>query len=611
VRIRVRSLFDRRWVPAIILTVAFVHNTATSWRKWGNIVIDVGRELDLPRQMVDGKALYSDLRFYYGPLAPFVNAGLYRIFGVHLDVLIGAGLVTAALMCWLIYRLARLFVDRAMATVVAVGFLYICAFVHLTINPSFNFVLPYTYSATYGMLTASGSLFFLLRHARKASALHFVLSLSMLVLTAFTKLEALLPTLAAHTIWILGSLWTRRIRIRNVLICYLATVAVVTAGYSVLALHVGTALLRESLFSLVNDKSWDYLIWVFGFRRLKFSILLLLISAATLLFVIFSAHRLGKRVHDPSLRRDEQLRAKLFCGGGSFGFFILFPPFLPFRILPIVLIGLFFCLIWMWFVDHERRNEIIELGMLFAFSSACLLRIVLQTWAAHYGFYLLPVCLVTYSVLWSKNMKPFPLIGNLFNEGVWLAGFAAFLGISLNHYIYSLDCYRLHNAVLETQKGKLILIDRQPGAKGPAADDENLFAGSRFIETISRLSRMPPETRLLVVPQGAGIIFFSGLTAADGMFSYLPMEISGPQQDEALRDRWAAEPPDLVVWMAWEMPEFRSRGFGKDYAVRSARWIEENYEPFLEIGPPGALRILRGRGFDTSPMTIDGTRSEN
>jgi 4-amino-4-deoxy-L-arabinose transferase-like glycosyltransferase len=78
-----------------------------------------GRELELPSQIVAGRLLYGDLRFHHGPLGPYVNALLYRLFGVHLDVLIGAGLVSAALMTWVLYRLARRFVDRPTATMTA------------------------------------------------------------------------------------------------------------------------------------------------------------------------------------------------------------------------------------------------------------------------------------------------------------------------------------------------------------------------------------------------------------------------------------------------------------------------------------------------------------
>src|SRR5262249_13310957 len=60
-----------------------------------SLIWDGAHELELPRRMLDGERLYTDLRFYYGPLAPSLNAALYRLFGVHLDVLMAAGIVSA------------------------------------------------------------------------------------------------------------------------------------------------------------------------------------------------------------------------------------------------------------------------------------------------------------------------------------------------------------------------------------------------------------------------------------------------------------------------------------------------------------------------------------
>ncbi len=86
---------------------AFLHALLPSWRRWGSLYVDVGRELELPRQLLDGAWLYDDVRAFYGPLAYWVNEALYGLFGVHADVLAGAGLASAAayaLGAWLLGR---------------------------------------------------------------------------------------------------------------------------------------------------------------------------------------------------------------------------------------------------------------------------------------------------------------------------------------------------------------------------------------------------------------------------------------------------------------------------------------------------------------------------
>src|SRR5579862_9466926 len=141
----------KRLVPIAVVSAAFAHNLWISWLKWGDLVIDSGRELDVARQLSLGRKLYTDVRYPFGPLAPCINGNLFHFFGNHAGILMAAGLICAALATVITYRLARRFISRSGATCVSVAFLYICAFAQLTPNGSFNFVLPYTQSATYGM----------------------------------------------------------------------------------------------------------------------------------------------------------------------------------------------------------------------------------------------------------------------------------------------------------------------------------------------------------------------------------------------------------------------------------------------------------------------------
>ena len=53
-----------------------------SWGKWLHPVVDFGRELYVPWQMLEGKALYRDLSYFNGPLSPLVNAVGFSLAGV-------------------------------------------------------------------------------------------------------------------------------------------------------------------------------------------------------------------------------------------------------------------------------------------------------------------------------------------------------------------------------------------------------------------------------------------------------------------------------------------------------------------------------------------------
>jgi hypothetical protein len=47
---------------------------AWTWRKWPDILVDFGRELYIPWQLVSGKVLYVDIAYFNGPLSPYLNA---------------------------------------------------------------------------------------------------------------------------------------------------------------------------------------------------------------------------------------------------------------------------------------------------------------------------------------------------------------------------------------------------------------------------------------------------------------------------------------------------------------------------------------------------------
>ena len=66
---------DRAWLA--ILAASFGFGLAVSWHRWGNPLIDTGREMNQPLRLLGGEMLYSDIRHIYGPLSPWLHAGLF------------------------------------------------------------------------------------------------------------------------------------------------------------------------------------------------------------------------------------------------------------------------------------------------------------------------------------------------------------------------------------------------------------------------------------------------------------------------------------------------------------------------------------------------------
>ena len=87
---------------------------------YSNILIDFGREVYYPEQILNGKILYKDLFNIYGPLSYQINAVLYKIFGIKLSTLYFAGGICSLLVINGIYLIANKFLNRFLSFCLAI-----------------------------------------------------------------------------------------------------------------------------------------------------------------------------------------------------------------------------------------------------------------------------------------------------------------------------------------------------------------------------------------------------------------------------------------------------------------------------------------------------------
>jgi hypothetical protein len=155
-----------------------------TWRKWGYLPIDSGREMYVPAAISEGRRLYFDLTYPYGPLIPYWHAALFRLFGIHLGVLIGAGVSVVGIVTLLLYSVSRVFLPVWLSFAAVFAFLLEAFQVDL-----FNYILPYSYPAAYGSMFSVLLLWLLLRSEYKPGALYTVAAGLLAGLMMLTKLE--------------------------------------------------------------------------------------------------------------------------------------------------------------------------------------------------------------------------------------------------------------------------------------------------------------------------------------------------------------------------------------------------------------------------------------
>jgi hypothetical protein len=155
---------DRTWI--VLLVVSFLFGLAVSWQRWGNPLIDTGREMNVPLRLASGEMLYSDVRHVYGPLSPWVHAVLYRMFGPTLTVLYADGIACAAVAIALVYWLSRQIMTPAAAGAATMSLMWLCVF-----KPAGNYVLPYSFNALHGTVLGLATLAVLARAVHTAAAI--------------------------------------------------------------------------------------------------------------------------------------------------------------------------------------------------------------------------------------------------------------------------------------------------------------------------------------------------------------------------------------------------------------------------------------------------------
>lgn len=141
-----------RWVDPVVVALVAAALTAASWNRWADPFIDFGRELYIAWRLSEGAVLFRDLAYFNGPLSPYWNAALFRLFGVSVQTLFAANLAIVGAIATLLHRGLGRLAGRRAALLGTLAFLSLFAFGQYLTVAGFNFVAPYSHEATHGTL---------------------------------------------------------------------------------------------------------------------------------------------------------------------------------------------------------------------------------------------------------------------------------------------------------------------------------------------------------------------------------------------------------------------------------------------------------------------------
>lgn len=156
-----------------------------------NIILDVGREVYYPEQILKGEVLYKDLFVIYGPFAYLFNAILYKVLGAKLSTLYFSGICSSFLAISGIYFLAKEFLSKSLSFSICL----LTIFTSVYSAVFFNFSFPYSWAMLYGTIAYVFALLSLIKFEKTNNKNLLYLTSFLLGICISCKYEFAIPIL--------------------------------------------------------------------------------------------------------------------------------------------------------------------------------------------------------------------------------------------------------------------------------------------------------------------------------------------------------------------------------------------------------------------------------
>lgn len=563
-----------------MLAAVFAILLAISWQKWANLTIDGGREMHTPLRLLRGELIYRDVYYLYGPLAPYLNAGLYAVFGIHLNTLYGAGTVASVLVLLLVFRLGETLTGLWEASLTTWLVLVLCVF-----KQDGAYIFPYTYSAVYGTVLGLGALAAQVRYIQGRQSRQLTLSGVLAGLALVCKLEfGFAATASLLALALSGQPGDRaRVLIRGLW----PALAIPLVTYGVLLSLIPWDRLVKDTF-LWPGYIPSELVY---FNRTKLGLndpaktLRELLSALSMLgiaataVIIAGASRAAGSVR-AVLRTlpQSQSRRLLLVAGASVAVLLVNVSIYktrwdvsPFRALPVLCLGVIYGCARRRDAHPEGELTRRSLFVVGVYGLAVLARVILRVPSGGaYGAYLLPVPLLLFTHLATTFYRPmlaaFP-VSLLHARRVVTTLFVTALtaATAVIAYRYDKDEY----VALETARGTAKL----------SAQDTSAFRGA--LDFIARQTQ--PEDYVCAVPEGSSLNFLGERPAPLRYEILTPGFLDAAGEQRAI-EQLKARHVTLVLLLNRPTTEFGCPVFGRDCYRDLMRWIDANYEVAAVFG---------------------------
>jgi 4-amino-4-deoxy-L-arabinose transferase-like glycosyltransferase len=578
----------------IVLAALFVLMLAATWQRWTNPIIDHGREMNLPTRILAGEKLYVDILYYYGPFAPYFNALLYRVFGIHLSTLHASGLVCAVSILAMIYWLARQLMSVWGATLATAIVMLSCAFnVYLG-----SYIQPYSYAALYGFVFALASLVCAVRYLQTRHRVQLCLGGISAGLVMICKPELGTSAIVPPSIALAFVCFTqRRLLWREAMLLTLPILVICGVIYGFILIHVPWQTLLRDNYEIFSSPQvvhfYRHLNGLLDWPKTGWALLsaigvILCVCGLSALLAILASAASGQ------WRYILQTQAWRAWGAILIGFplwkytvkdhdLVVDPN--PLRASLVILLAVIPFTGWRCWSTRARDTSLKNRDVIFLiialFGLVSIARVFLNVSLINsYTPFTIPALVIVHLYLIFRISPacllpagPHRQYAEMFAMAI--VGMAIF-ALAVNYIPLS---RRQRTYEISTSRGRQLV---EPYFGRPLSE------AMRFAQEQTR-----PGEYLLSFPQGTSVNFLIDRPYPLKEENIVPGFLTGARETDAIR-RIAERRVPLILIGNLPTPEYRDRAFGVDYNQNLMRWINEHYHLVATFGPTDGLELRLG-----------------
>ena len=554
----------------ILLWAAWFHGT---WASWGELTADCGREMYVPSVLLQGKTLYRDIWYPYGPLGPYWNSFLFRMFGAHLTVLYWAGSLSALGCAVLLYH-----TGMRLSTALA-GWTAGAAVLFQAFHPSlFSFPLPYSYACVYGLLVSCLFLVLMI-HAATSESVAWIFGAGLAAAAALLlKLEFGTACYLTLALLIAARAFRRRSwksAAKDIAACLPGIVACGLVIAWMISLRGANFLTQENLMSWPGT----YFMRTYGkfwLAQTGFTITGPILADAAKRLLVFVAFGQGVYMFLSSKRPERRtllLRGALFVLALTYTFAYLtwfkqlcalfFPQDM------VLYIGVATLAAWWYFLGRPESQIVLAAALLLSFSTLLAFRIT---------FKLLPV---DFPVFYDG---PAILCFLLLMRALIPASGHSKRFVLTAEVVLCLACLAapaLHSrAVLEAKPRPAWLTTERGSIRVPQQTAENYWAAMQFMK-----EKNARGVAVLSIPEDTSLYFLSGVDCPTRVYAFTPGVLAPGKMTDDLIQQIDRKPVRYLIWSNRIFPEYNVLRFGVDFDQTFGNYLVSHYRRVAPVTP--------------------------